>query len=62
MVAELLRGEEEMRAFVELLRPEPTADGFESEERLVICGVPGSDTWRSMKRSATIGPAHDFII
>jgi Uma2 family endonuclease len=22
-----------------LLRPEPTADGFESEERLVICGV-----------------------
>jgi Uma2 family endonuclease len=39
MVAELLRGEEEMRAFVELLRPEPTADGFESEERLVICGV-----------------------
>ena len=28
-----------MRAFVELLRPEPTADGFESEERLVFCGV-----------------------
>src|SRR6476620_9508839 len=39
MVAELLRGEEEMRAFVELLRPEQTADGFESDERLVICGV-----------------------
>ena len=28
-----------MRAFAELLRPEPAADGFESEERLVICGV-----------------------
>ena len=28
-----------MRAFAQLLRPEPTADGFESEERLVICGV-----------------------
>jgi Uma2 family endonuclease len=39
MVVELLRGEEEMRAFVELLRPEPTPDGFESEERVVICGV-----------------------
>jgi hypothetical protein len=39
MVVELLRGGEEMQAFAELLRPEPTADGFESEERLVICGV-----------------------
>jgi hypothetical protein len=39
MVVEFLTGEEEMRAFAELLRPEPTADGFESEERLVICGV-----------------------
>jgi Uma2 family endonuclease len=39
MLAELLRGEEEMRAFVEPLRPEPTAEGFEPEERLVICGV-----------------------
>src|SRR6266446_5448538 len=39
MVVELLTGEKEMRAFAELLRPEPTADGFESEERLVICGV-----------------------
>ena len=39
MVVELLTGEKEMRAFAELLRPEPTADGFESEERMVICGV-----------------------
>jgi Uma2 family endonuclease len=39
MVVELLRGEEEMRGFLELLRPEPTADGFEPEERLVFCGV-----------------------
>jgi Uma2 family endonuclease len=29
-----------MRAVAELLRPEPTVDGFESEERLVICGIP----------------------
>src|SRR5260370_5862189 len=42
MVVEPLTGEKEMRAFAELLRPEPTADGFESEERLVICGV----SWR----------------
>ena len=40
-------------AFAELLRPEQTADGFESEERLVICGVSwGGDTWPSTKRSA----------
>src|SRR6202011_4157922 len=39
MVVEFLTGEEEMRAFAELLRPEPTKDGFESEERMVICGV-----------------------
>jgi hypothetical protein len=39
MVVEFLTGEEEMRAFAERLRPEPTADGFESEERLVICSV-----------------------
>jgi Uma2 family endonuclease len=39
MVAEFLTGQEDMRAFAELLRPELTADGFESEERLVICGV-----------------------
>ena len=39
MVVEFLSGQEEMRAFAELLRPELTVDGFESEERLVICGV-----------------------
>src|SRR5437660_9552648 len=39
MVVEFLTGQEEVRALAELLRPEPTADGFESEERLVICGV-----------------------
>jgi Uma2 family endonuclease len=39
MVVEFLTGQEEMKAFAELLRPELTADGFESEERLVICGV-----------------------
>jgi Uma2 family endonuclease len=39
MVVELLIGQEGIKAFAELLRPELTADGFESEERLVICGV-----------------------
>jgi Uma2 family endonuclease len=39
MVVEFLTGHEEMRALAELLRPELTADGFESEERLVVCGV-----------------------
>jgi hypothetical protein len=39
MVVVFLTGEEGMRALAELLRPEPTADGFESEERLIICGV-----------------------
>jgi Uma2 family endonuclease len=38
MVVELLIGETDKRAFVDLLRPEPTEDGFESEERLIICG------------------------
>jgi hypothetical protein len=37
MVVEFLTREEEMRVFAELLRPEPTADGFESEEHLVMC-------------------------
>ncbi|MBV8900480.1 MAG: Uma2 family endonuclease, partial [Verrucomicrobia bacterium] len=36
---ELLTGEETLRALASLLRPEPTDDGFEPEERLVICGV-----------------------
>jgi hypothetical protein len=39
MVVEFLTGEEEMRPSRSLLRPEQTADGFESEKRLVICGV-----------------------
>jgi Uma2 family endonuclease len=39
MVVELLTGEETLRALAPLLRPEPTADGFEPEERVVICGV-----------------------
>jgi Uma2 family endonuclease len=39
MVVELLSGEESWRSLVPLLRPEPTADGFEPEERVVICGV-----------------------
>jgi Uma2 family endonuclease len=39
MVVELLTGEETLRALASLFRPEPTADGFEPEERLVICGV-----------------------
>lgn len=39
MVVELLTGEEAWRALAPLLRPEPTTDGFEPEERVVICGV-----------------------
>ena len=39
MVVELLTDEETLRALGPLLRPELTADGFEPEERLVICGV-----------------------
>lgn len=39
MAVELLTGEETLRALAPLLRPEPTVDGFEPEERLVICGV-----------------------
>jgi Uma2 family endonuclease len=39
MVVELLTGEEALRALAPLLRPEPTADGFEPEDRVVICGV-----------------------
>ena len=39
MVASLLTGQEETRAFAEMLRPEPLADGTEPEERLIICGM-----------------------
>jgi Uma2 family endonuclease len=39
MVVELLTDEETLRALAPLLRPEPTADGFEPEGRVVICGV-----------------------
>ena len=39
MVASLLIGHEENRAFSELLRPEPLADGLEPEERVIACGI-----------------------
>ena len=39
MVASLLIGHEENRAFSKLLRPEPLADGAEPEERVIACGV-----------------------
>ena len=39
MVASLLIGHENNRAFTRLLRPEPLADGAEPEERVIRCGV-----------------------
>ena len=38
MVVELVIGEMDERDLVDLLRPEPTADGFESAKRLIIRG------------------------
>ena len=42
MVASLLTGDVENRAFAKLLRPDPLGDGLESEERMILCGV----SWR----------------
>lgn len=39
MVASLLIGHAENRAFSKLLLPEPLADGVEPEERVILCGV-----------------------
>jgi Uma2 family endonuclease len=39
MVASLLSGQNETRAFAEMLRPESLADGTEPEERLIVCGI-----------------------
>jgi Uma2 family endonuclease len=39
MVASLLMGQEETRAFADLLEPEPLAGGIVPEQRLIVCGI-----------------------
>jgi len=55
-----LTGEEEMRAFAELLRRSRPQMGSSPEERLVICGISWERYLALDKRSATIGPARAF--
>jgi Uma2 family endonuclease len=39
MVAQLLAGQEENGALLELLRPDPLPNGADPEERIVLCGI-----------------------